>query len=336
MSHRGLLPALAVLALSAAVGCGRSEGPQSQSLGSAIKVSGGAAPEPAAPQQPAQPAPAPPGNPPAANAPPPGIELPPERKIVFTGTLEVEVKDFAAARVELDGLVKQFKAYYAKTEVAGDSGKKRHGTFVIKVPVENFQPLVDGLAALGNPVKNATDSQDVTEEFVDVSARVKNLKAEEETLNKLLKEAAGRLDDIFRIREQIRQVRGEIERNEARVQALGKMAALSTVTLTLREIEPYTAPNVPRPSEPPPPPTFGERASGTFTTSVDALRALGEAVALFLVAIAPWLPVVLVLAVPGYYGLRMVARSHNGLAQTPRSPAAPETERPAEENRPAG
>ena len=160
-----------------------------------------------------------------------GADLPSERKIIFTGILEIEVKAFGEARKQLDEFVRKAKAYYSKTEILGDSGKKRSGTFGIKVPVEKFQTLVDELTSLGNPLRNHTDSQDVTEEFVDTAARVKNLKAEEDVLNKLLKEAGSRLEDVFKIREQIRNNRLEIERNEARVLSLGKMAALSTLTV---------------------------------------------------------------------------------------------------------
>lgn len=288
-----------VVLLTGGIGCGQS--PRQEFAGA--KMAAPAAP--AAGQQP-QPAGGEPAKPAAANAPPPGVELPPERKIIFSGVMEVEVKDFAAARSELNTLLKQYKAYFAKSEVAVSSGKRRSGSFTIKVPVEHFQPMVEALAALGNPVKNATDSQDVTEEVVDVSARVKNLKAEEETMNKLLREAAGRLEDVFKIREQIRQIRGEIERNEARVQALGKMAALSTITLTLRETEPYVAPTAPKPADPP---SFGERATGTWAASVGHLRDVGEGLALFAVAVAPWLPALLTAGTGSWFVWRKIGRA---------------------------
>jgi hypothetical protein len=238
------------------------------------------------------------GNPVAAI----GQDLPPERKIIFTGILDVEVKEFGEARKQLDALVSQAKAYYSKTEILGDSGKKRSGMFVIKVPVEQFQSLVNDITLLGNPIKNHTDSQDVTEEFVDTAARVKNLKAEEEVLNKLLKEAGSRLEDVFKIREQIRNNRIEIERNEARVQALGKMAALSTLTVTLREIETYIAPVVPKPTEPTVP-AFADRADSTWNESYANLKSLTQMVALAGVAAAPWLPLVVVAGL-GIWGVR--------------------------------
>lgn len=229
-----------------------------------------------------------------------------ERKIIFNGVLEVEVKDFGAAHKEVNSLMKQHGAFYSKTEIRGDSGKKRVGTFTIKVPVEHFQPLLDAIAELGDPVRNTTDSQDVTEEYVDVAARVRNLKAEEEVLNKLLKELGGRLDDVFKMREQILKNREQIEKAEGRLQALGKLTSLSTITLTLRDREEYVAPTAAKVTAPE---SFETRATGTFASSVGLLRSLGENVGLVALAIAPWLPLALPVAFVGWRLIRRATRS---------------------------
>jgi hypothetical protein len=158
---------------------------------------------------------------------------------------------------------------------------------------------------LGEPLRNSTDSQDVTEEYVDVEARVKNLKAEEEVLNKLLIEAGTQLENVFRIREQIRQNREQIERAEARLNLLGKLTSLSTITLTLRDRQEFVPPTAAIVREPP---TFAERATRTFATSFAALRTLSEAVLLCLIALAPWLPLLLVAGVIGWKVVRWLAQ----------------------------
>lgn len=214
-----------------------------------------------------------------------------QRKIIFNGTLEVEVKDFGVAHQELTALMSRYQAYFAKSEVRGDSGQKRIGTFTIKVPAEHFQGLVDALAAMGNPLRNVTDSEDVTGEYVDVEARVKNLRAEEDVLNSLLRQAGSQLENVLRIREQIRQNREQIERAEARFQMLAKLTALSTIQLTLRDHDEYVAPTAVAVT---PPPTFGERINTTFASSLGILRTMGEWLVLFLVAAAPWLPLIVV------------------------------------------
>ena len=245
-----------------------------------------------------------------------------ERRIIFSGQLEVVVKDFDAARAQLARLVGEAQGYFSKTEVTEGAGSRRTGVFTVKVPAARFQPTADAVSKLGVAVRNGTDSQDVTEEFVDVQARVRNLKVEEETFNRLLKDAAGRLDDVFKIREQIRQVRGDIERAEGRLKLLTALTALSTIQVVLREEANYVPPTV----EPPPaPPTFGGRIGAAFAGSVDLLRQVGETVAIVVTAAAPWLPFV-ALAV---LGLRWLGRLLARRTTTP-LPRARRAPRPAE------
>ncbi len=278
MSRHSLPGALALVGLLALAGCGgaSSSAPMPKME---MKVQAPKAP------------PADGGNPVAAAAPDaPMADVAAERKIIFNGTLEVEVKDFGAAHKDVNALMKLHGAFYAKTEIRGDSGKKRVGVFTIKVPDERFQTLVDAIADLGDPIRNSTDSQDVTEEYVDVAARVKNLKGEEEALQKILKELGGRLDDVFKLRDQILKIREQIERAEGRLQALGKLTSLSTITLTLRDREEYVAPTAAKVTERE---SFESRATGTFASSVGLLRNLGEHAGLLLLALAPWLPLAL-------------------------------------------
>ena len=154
------------------------------------------------------------------------------------------------------------------------------------MPVEAFQALKDALLTLGVPARDMTKSDDVTAEFVDVQARIKNLRQEEETLNRLMKEKAADVKDVVEIRKQIQPVRQDIDRAEARLNYLNTFAALSTVELTLREIKDY---------KPPTAPTFGDRIGRTFGDSWDGLVRFGEGFVLFVVALTPWLP----LLVPG-------------------------------------
>jgi hypothetical protein len=289
MSRSFVLGAFALPYLVALIGCG-SQAPPSPSPKLDMKVQAAKAP------------PANGGNPVAAVPDAPVPDVAAERKIIFNGTLEVEVKDFGAAHKDVNNLMKLHGAFYSKTEIRGDSGKKRVGTFTIKVPVEHFQTLVDAIAELGDPIRNTTDSQDVTEEYIDVAARVKNLKAEEEALQKILKDLGNKLDDVFKLRDQILKIREQIEKAEGRLQALGKLTSLSTITLTLRDREEYVAPTAAKVTAPE---SFEARATGTFASSVGLLRSLGEHAGLFLLALAPWLPLVLPAA---FLGRRYIRR----------------------------
>ncbi|HEY2787455.1 MAG TPA: hypothetical protein VGJ05_21040, partial [Fimbriiglobus sp.] len=98
------------------VGCGGQQSSPPHSPNLAV-MNPGAKPAPQA-------APAKPGD--RENA-PAGLDLPADRKIIFSGTLVVEVRDFDVARTALTALLRTHGAFFAKTDVTGDSGKKRAG-----------------------------------------------------------------------------------------------------------------------------------------------------------------------------------------------------------------
>ncbi|MDB5309703.1 MAG: hypothetical protein JWO38_3905 [Gemmataceae bacterium] len=154
----------------------------------------------------------------------------------------------------------------------------------------------------------------MTEEYIDVQARVKTLKAEEEVLNKLLKESGSR-DEVLKTREQIRAVRGDIERAQSRLDYLSKLTALSTVTLTLKEIKDY---------KPPTTPSFGSRVSRTFEESWESLVVFAEGLVLLAIALTPWLPVLIPAGFVGFWVVRKMRRVTN----------TPDVVKPAQVGRP--
>lgn len=241
-----------------------------------------------------------------ANAPAGGAAVvqaaPAERKIIYTGNIDLVVTNLDEALPRVEQLVAAQKGYVAKSEVREDSGKRRSATFSLRVPVGGFQPARDGLLALGTPERNAVDSQDVTEEFVDVQARIKNLKEQEDKLNELLKEKRKeeKLDDIIKVSDRIAQVRGDVERVQGRLNYLANMTTLATINLTLREVKDYTPPTAP---------TFGNRISATFFESWDALVTFGQSVVLFAVGISLWVAVLLPVAVALRLAYRRWARA---------------------------
>jgi hypothetical protein len=91
------------------------------------------------------------------------------------------------------------------------------------------------------------------------------------------------------VERELSRVRGEIEQMQGRIRFLANVTSLSTVTIQATELKDYT---------PPVSPTFGTEIVRTFRFSVARLTEFGKAVVLALVAVAPWLPVALVVALP--------------------------------------
>jgi hypothetical protein len=223
------------------------------------------------------------------------------RKIIRTADIKVIVPDFAQTEQELKNLLGAHKdAYVAKAEISGSPGAPRSGQWTIRVPVAEFDSFIEALLKLGIPQRNSIDSRDVTEEFYDVQARVKNKKVEEDRLVKHLEKSTGKLDEILKVEAEISRVRGEIEQIEGRLRFLANLSELTTIHLQIQEIKDYVPPQAP---------TFTSNIASTFTNSYDLLVTFGKNLVLLGVASSPWLPVAAIVVIPSWYFLRKQTRT---------------------------
>lgn len=218
------------------------------------------------------------------------------KKIIYEGSIESIVEDIDPVADKVRSLTQQNDGYIASSEIDRTYGTHRAAKFTVRVPADKYEMLREAFAKLGNTVRNSSKSEDVTDEFTDVEARIRILKKEEQALEELLGKSAGKLEDVIRVREQLAKNREQIEKGEGRIKLLASKVAYSTIALNLRETKDYVPPTAP---------TFGNQLDKTFYTSVAALYDLGKGCVLFLVGLAPWLPLIL----PGLWLLRRGVRS---------------------------
>ena len=222
-----------------------------------------------------------------------------KRKIIYNGHVEVAVEDFTGVPDRVLELVKQFGAYVADSTTTGSKGETRRGTWKLRVPVARFEEFFKAAKGLGELVTSGISSRDVSEEFYDVEARIRNKTKEEERLLKLLEERPGKLEDVIAIERELSRVREELERMQGRMRVLADLTTLTTVDLTVVEIKGY------QPAESP---TLAIRARRALEQSLTALRTGGEDLLVAAVAAAPWLGLLAIVGVPGYFAARRVVR----------------------------
>jgi hypothetical protein len=165
----------------------------------------------------------------------------------------------------------------------------------VRVPVVHFGAFTSAVARLGEVRQNHVGSQDITEEFMDLEARIRNKREEEKRLLKHLADSTGKLEDILAVEKELSRVRGEAEQMEGRLRFLADRSDLSTVTIEATERKDY---------KPPVAATFSTQVGRTFLQSVEALIAFGRAIALLLVVLAPWTPLIVI----GLLALRWLIR----------------------------
>jgi hypothetical protein len=233
------------------------------------------------------------------------------RKIKFNADVRLIADDFDAAERSLKAAIKEAEGFAAMSEVTGAAGS-RQGLWRVRLPVPRFDPFREAVLQLGEVERNTSDSEDMTDEYYDLQAHIKNRQAEEESLRQLMEKSATSMENLLAIRREMNQLRDDINRKQGRLKLLAHLTDLATVTVAIRERQRYNREPAPQVAEVP---TFGVRAQHTFNQSWQALQSLGQALLLCLIAAAPWLPVPLLGAAAARWWWR---RAHLGAA-----PAAP-------------
>jgi hypothetical protein len=246
---------------------------------------------------------------------------PEPRKIIYTGRVELVVQDFEDAIEGMDAALKDQGGYVSSSEVTGEPGQPRSGQWTLRIPVDKFATFLKALGRLGELRNQRIDSEDVTDRYFDTKAEVANLEVREEALRKLYKEkiAGSKLTDLLEVDRELNNVRGQINLRKGQLQRWDKLVEYATVTLTIRDRKGYV---------PPESPNFRTRIGRTFQGSIDALVAVGKALVLTAVALAPWMGVLLVFALAVWIPVRLFAprRKH----QPPPPPAVEVVEAPPE------
>ena len=219
------------------------------------------------------------------------------RKIVKTAQLGISSNDVPgeAARA------RQIAARFGGTIVSAQNYRADNAAYadlIISVPSEHFEETLDELRGLGEEVTTDTVSgQDVTEEYVDLQSRERNLLAAEQSLLDLYNRADD-VQDALSIQRELTGVRGQIEQVQGRMQYLKQSSDMSQISLSLRPVA----------SPPKPPPVWDPAliVAKAWNASLAVLQALAAAILSTLVFGWWFIPL---LALGGWWLRRRLRRS---------------------------
>lgn len=161
--------------------------------------------------------------------------------VIKTGNISVQVKDLDKAKETVLEKVKANRGFTSAADYTDYSYQKTQ-TITIRVSSANFENLIKELAGIGFVESQSQNSQDVSEEFVDIQARLKSKREVEKRYTEILKDAKT-ISEILEIEEKLRVIREEIEAREGRLRYLKDQVSLSTINLTLtQKLENYSKP----------------------------------------------------------------------------------------------
>ena len=236
----------------------------------------------------------------------------PHRKVIRTGRIDLVVTTYDDARAKLDKLLATAGGYVDSTQVNHYQGAVSSATLVLRIPQEAFGQLVPKLKELGEIASESTNAEDVTDQYVDISARLASAKTLEKRLLELAADRSSGVEALLAVERELARVRGEIESYEGRMRQWNDQIAMSTLTLSITT----KAPAIAATAEP----GLGERISGGFHDSLAALQSFGAWLVVTGTALLPWM----ILIVPGFvFGRRTYRRYAKRLPAAVARPAAP-------------
>jgi hypothetical protein len=209
-----------------------------------------------------------------------------KRKIVYRADVDLVVEQFEPLPERIEAAVKQHGGFVSASNITGSPGRPRSGRWTVRVPVDRFTEFLAAVRQLGEVRTINSTSDDVTAEYYDIEARIRNKQQEEERLLQLLAEATGKLEEVLAVERELSRVRGEIEQAQGRMRMLKDVTDLTTVTVSVTEIKNYVPDQAP---------TYLTRVRRAFSASTTTLVLAAQGLSLVAVALVPWLPVPLVL-----------------------------------------
>ncbi|MCA6065776.1 DUF4349 domain-containing protein [Chryseobacterium sp. RG1] len=154
------------------------------------------------------------------------------KKIIKNGDMRIQVGDIKKSQNQINEIIKNNQAYIQKEEFQNtDTDENLYIT--IRVPHKNFDTLVNSFSnGVGSVLSKNISSNDVTEEYTDVSIKLANKKIYLEKYRDMLKSAAT-TKDMLEIQEKIRELEDEIDVSEGRLRFIDDRVNYSTLNLNL-------------------------------------------------------------------------------------------------------
>jgi hypothetical protein len=134
----------------------------------------------------------------------------------------------AEAQTRVERALAASGARLAHLQVEADD----HAEYLIRVPSDQLDALMDSVAALGKVEARAVGAVDVTDPVIDAQARLDALRGSRDRLRQLL-ERAGTVQDVIAVERELARVQGEVESLDARLNALRSQIALSDLAVRL-------------------------------------------------------------------------------------------------------
>ena len=150
------------------------------------------------------------------------------RKLIKRAWLTVKGNNVAAAAVRATTIVKEAEGYVESSSATKDES----ASLRVRVPTPDLDACLDKLAKLGKETRRRVSARDVTDQYIDVEAKLKNYAALRDRLRALLDKAT-KVQDILAIERELARVQAETDSLQGRLKALGTQVDMAAIELDI-------------------------------------------------------------------------------------------------------
>ncbi len=158
-----------------------------------------------------------------------------DKKIIKTGNLSLKVEKAETAAESITNIAKVNKGEVADSNFYESTQGVKSGSITVRVPYNNFDAAFNDIKKVATQViSETTNAQDITAEYIDLEARLKNTQAEEASFVAILSRS-GKIEEILSVTREVARVRGEIEQLQGQIRYLNSQTDMSTITANITE-----------------------------------------------------------------------------------------------------
>lgn len=233
------------------------------------------------------------------------------RMVIRSGNISVNVENVDKAAADIIQMTESSGGYIENSQIdnvtipgdpiykpdaAAKKETQKYANMTVRVPEVKFEGIYNNIKGMGELVSENMSGSDITAEYRDTTARVDNLKIQEQSLQQLMVKA-NTVDEILKIESELNRVRTDIDINSGNLKRWDNLVQLSTIYIYMRELKPEELKSVDVPGT-------WEKAYQGFIKAINNVVAGLEKTLIVLVAAIPYLFVVGVIAAIGFAVVR--------------------------------
>ncbi|MGQ9543996.1 MAG: DUF4349 domain-containing protein [Candidatus Bathyarchaeia archaeon] len=210
-------------------------------------------------------------------------KAPEGRMVIYNGYISLETEDIERT-LDMVGSLAERQGGYVAGSSRSTSGTRIVAQITIRIPQDRFHRSMKEIESYGKVLDEHTTSDDITERYIDLKSRLKNLQVQEQRLVGLF-ERAETVEEVLQIERELGRIRGEIESLQGQINYLERSVAMSLITVSLTT----------------PPPPFTPPGMDWSSTIEAALRGFFTVLRGLIIIIVSLLPFILIVGLPAYY-----------------------------------